>query len=55
MIKMKLTPTKLVDCFLKTAPHKLNPYLYTPLISLSDEVEENQAYNICENQSPCSS
>lgn len=44
MIKMELTPTKLLDCFLIIGRHKLNPYLFTPLISLSDEVEENQVW-----------
>ena len=46
------------DCFLLSDPSKLKPYLFKPLSSLwflDDEIEEDKACNICENQVPCSS
>ena len=46
---------KVARLFLDNDPSKLSPYLFKPLISLSDEVEENQACNISGNQAPRSS
>ena len=50
---MEVAATKSVNSF--SDPGKLKPYLFKPLSSFDDEIEENEACSICGNQAPCSS
>ena len=43
------------ELFLANDRSKSKPYLFKPLAPLKDEIEENEACNICRNQAPSSS
>ena len=55
MIKVEVTAMEISETFLGNDPSKWKSYLFTPVASPSNDIEETEACNICGNQVSCSS